>query len=79
MDGVTTGMDFEAGAMNIAAWYEREKGEWPMNYGQCVPHEGARMVIHDGMDISGPTDASNMFDLRAQSVVECRKGWLQTS
>jgi len=28
MDGVTSGMDYELGALNIGAWYEREKGKW---------------------------------------------------
>jgi hypothetical protein len=67
MDGVTTGLDYEAGAINIAAWYDREKGKWPMNYGQCVSQEMARMVVHDGLDISEPTDAAGIFILRAQS------------
>ena len=68
MDGVTTGMDFEAGALNVAAWYDREKGKWPVNYGQCASHEMTRMVVHDGLDVSGPVDAADMFDLRAESI-----------
>lgn len=76
MDGVTSGMDYEAGALNTAAWYEREAGKWPMNYGQCVPHEAARMMVHDGMDLSEPFDATDMFDLRAQSVEDDGvEGW----
>lgn len=67
MDGVTTGMDFEAGALNIAKWYEREAGKWPMNYGQCVSHEAIRMIVHDGLVFSGPVDAADMFDARAES------------
>ena len=67
MDGVTSGMDYEAGATNIAAWYEREEGKWPMNYGQCVSHEMVRMIVHDGLAIPGPADTTGMFELRAQS------------
>lgn len=26
MDGVTSGMDFEAGGLNVGAWYDREAG-----------------------------------------------------
>lgn len=79
MDGVTTGMDFEAGALNIAKWYNREAGKWPMNYGQCTSHEMVRMVIHDGLDISGPSDASDMFDARAESLVgDGIPGWSVT-
>ncbi len=68
MDGVTTGMDFEVGALNIAAWYDREKEKWPINYGQCTSQEMARMVIHDGLDISGPVDAADMLEMRAESL-----------
>jgi len=68
MDGVTSGMDFEAGGLNVAQWYDRETGKWPINFGTCASHELARMKIHDGLDISGPADASDMFDLRAESL-----------
>ena len=67
MDGVTSGMDTEFGAMNIASWYERENGKWPMNYGQCVSHEFARMIVMDKLKITEPVDAQNAFALRAKS------------
>ena len=67
MDGVTTGLDTEVGALNIAAWYDREKGKWPINYGQCVAQEMARMIVHDGLEITDPVDASDVFNLRAKS------------
>lgn len=70
MDGVTTGLDLEAGAVNIAAWYEREKGKWPINYGQVVSQEMVRMIVHDNMDITKPKDATNLFDLRSESIKE---------
>ena len=70
MDGVTTGLDLEAGAVNIAAWYEREKGKWPINYGQVVSQEMVRMIVHDNMDIKEPKDATNLFDLRSECVKE---------
>ncbi len=68
MDGVTSGMDFEAGALNIAKWYDREAGKWPINYGQCASHEMTRMKVHDGLDVSGPVDAADMFEMRAESI-----------
>ena len=68
MDGVTTGLDLELGAMNIAAWYEREAGKWPMNYGQTVSQEMARMMVHDGLDVSEPVDAYNAFPMRAETL-----------
>ena len=68
MDGVTSGMDLELGALNIGAWYEREAGQWEMNYGTAVSHEMARMVVHDTLELDDPIDASDIFNLRAESV-----------
>ena len=68
MDGVTSGMDFEAGALNVAAWYDREAGKWPMNYGQCASQELARMMVHDGLEFPEPVDAADMFDARAKAL-----------
>ena len=78
MDGVTTGLDLEAGAINIAAWYEREKGKWPMNYGQCVSQEAVRMVVHDGLDLTEPVDAMNLFDARAEAAEDGLSEWSVT-
>ncbi len=75
MDGVTTALDTEVGAMNIAAWYDREKGKWPINYGQCVSQEMARMIVHDGLKVSDPRDALNVFQMRAESVKDNVEGW----
>ena len=79
MDGVTSGMDYELGALNIGAWYEREAGQWPINYGQCVSHEIVRIAIHDGIDIPDPVDATDAFILRARSVeADDVEGWSVT-
>ena len=79
MDGVTTGLDYELGAFNVGAWYDREKGKWPINYGQCVAHEMVRMVVHDGLDISEAVDATDAFELRAQSAEDDGvEGWSVT-
>ena len=76
MDGVTTGLDLEVGALNIAAWYEREKGKWPMNYGQVVSQEMVRMIVHDGIEIPEPVDANEVFELRAKAAKEDGvEGW----
>jgi predicted amidohydrolase YtcJ len=47
LDGHTTGMDLEAGGLNIDEWYASKKDAWPLNYGTTVSHEGARMTVHD--------------------------------
>ena len=78
MDGVTSGMDLEAGAVNIAAWYEREKGKWPMNYGQAVSHELVRMEVLDGLKFDAPADAYDIFNSRAKSVEDGVSGWSVT-
>ncbi|MCP4256197.1 MAG: amidohydrolase family protein [Planctomycetes bacterium] len=78
MDGVTTGLDLELGALNIAAWYEREAGKWPMNYGQSVSQELARMVVHDGLKLNDPVDAKDAFPLRAKSREDGVEGWSVT-
>ena len=67
LDGVTSGMDYELGAVNIGAWYDREEGKWPINYGQCVAHEIVRINVHDGIDLPDPVDATDAFILRAKS------------
>ena len=78
MDGVTSGMDYELGGLNVGAWYEREKGKWPINYGQCVAHEMVRMTVHDGLEINDPVDAVDAFILRAKSAEDEVEGWSVT-
>jgi N-acyl-D-glutamate deacylase len=78
MDGVTTGMDYELGGLNIAAWYDRENDQWPINFGMCASHEMARMTVHDGLKISDPVDAFDAFKLRAESSKDGVEGWSVT-
>src|SRR2546430_1355134 len=48
LDGVTTALELELGASDVAAWYrERNAGE-PINYGVSIGHIKVRMaVMHD--------------------------------
>src|SRR2546421_7878794 len=48
LDGVTTALELELGASDVAAWYrERSAGE-PINYGVSIGHIKVRMaVMHD--------------------------------
>ncbi len=78
MDGVTSGMDYELGGLNIGAWYDREKGKWPINYGQCVAHEMVRITVHDDIVINEPVDAIEAFILRAKSAEDEIEGWSVT-
>lgn len=66
------------GGMNIAAWYERETGPWPMNYGQSGSQELARMIVLDGLELSAPADAIGIFSFRAQALDDDAFGWSMT-
>ncbi len=77
-DGVTTGMDLEWGAMNVADWYESKEDKWPANYGTAVSHEGARMVVHDGLTMDGPVDAARVAIYRAAAGDDGVIGWSST-
>jgi len=79
LDGHTTGMDLEAGALNIDEWYASKKDAWPLNYGTTVSHEGARMMVHDPeLDYSGPFDVIQLLPRRGESGKDGVFGWAQT-
>lgn len=79
LDGHTTGMDLELGALNIDEWYASKKGAWPLNYGTTVSHEGARMMVHDPeLDYSGPFDVIQLLPRRGESGKDGVFGWAQT-
>ncbi|TWT60940.1 amidohydrolase family protein [Rubinisphaera italica] len=77
-DGVTTGMDLEWGALNIDAWYAAKKNKWPMNYGTGISHEGARMIVHDRLELNDPVDATTVAELRAEAGKDGVIGWSET-
>ncbi len=75
-DGVTTGMDLEYGAWPIDTWYAAKKENWPMNYGTLVSQEVVRMIVHDGLVIKEPMDATNAFSVgRGFAAKDGVKGW----
>lgn len=76
-DGVTTGMDLEIGALNVAQWYDSKKDNWPLNYGTGISHEGARLTIMDPeVEIIGPKDAPDILGkLRAEAAKDGVSGW----
>ncbi len=78
-DGVTTGMDFEYGAWPIAEWYAEKEGNWPINFGTTVSHEAVRYVVHDGLTIKDPMDASTAFSIgRTLAAEDGVEGWSVT-
>ena len=78
LDGVTTAMDLEAGAINIAAWYEKRKDNWPINYGATVGHELARHVVHGGLKADGPIDVLGAAGARGTIGEDGVLGWSVT-
>ena len=51
-DGLTTMMDFEAGAGDIAKWYADAEGKTQSNYGMVVLATLARVSVLDGPEIA---------------------------
>jgi hypothetical protein len=51
-DGLTTQMDFEAGAGDIAKWYADAEGKTQSNYGMVVLTTLARLSVLDGPEIA---------------------------
>ncbi|WP_448214253.1 amidohydrolase family protein [Colwellia sp. MEBiC06753] len=75
-DGVTYGMDLEAGAFNIDKWYADKKDNWQMNYGVTVSHIMARMQVLDPeVEFNGAVDASNSKRLLNQTAADGVVGW----
>ena len=77
LDGVTTGMDLEIGAINVDEWYAGKEGSWPLNYGTGVSQEGARLQVHDPeVEIEGWYDAPLILGgLRAEACADGFCGW----
>ena len=78
LDGLTSGMDLEIGALNVDKWYAEKKGKWPINYGVAVAQEFARYLVHDGLKIKGPVDATDMPRLRGEAAKDGVSGWADT-
>ena len=78
-DGVTTQMDFEAGALNIDEWYTAREGKTQANFGTTVSQEFARMRVHDGLALDGPNiSMPYFFELRAEAAKDGVDGWSVT-
>ena len=61
-DGLTTQMDFEAGAGDIAKWYADQEGKTQANYGMVVLATLARVSVLDGPEIAaGGNDMGGLF------------------
>jgi hypothetical protein len=76
-DGITTGMDLEAGASRVGEWYEnKKKSGWQINYGTTTSLAMARLLVHDPeMEINDPVDASTLFDWGGKAGADGVVGW----
>lgn len=84
-DGLTTQMDFEAGAGDIAKWYADAEGKTQSNYGMVVLATLARVSVLDGPEIAATgNDMGGLFShtvgaAAAKAQKEGRKpGWNAT-
>ena len=76
-DGITTGMDLEAGASPVSDWYaQRDKTGWQINYGTTSSLAVARLRVHDPeLTIDGPVDATTLFDWGGKAGADGTVGW----
>jgi len=76
-DGITTGMDLEAGASPVGEWYaQREKTGWQINYGTTSSLAVARLRVHDPeLKINAPVDATTLFDWGGKAGADGVVGW----
>ena len=76
-DGITTGMDLEAGASPVSEWYAvRDKSGWQINYGTTSSLAVARLRVHDPeLGINVPVDATTLFDWGGKAGADGVVGW----
>ena len=76
-DGITTGMDLEAGASPVSDWYAlRNKTGWHINYGTTSSLAVARLRVHDPeLIMDGPVDATTLFDWGGKAGADGTVGW----
>ncbi len=79
-DGVTTGMDLEAGSFNVKQWYaDKAASGWQVNYGTMASILYARMAVHDPeTKMDGPVDFSTMSGYIAKAAADGVPGYVET-
>lgn len=79
-DGVTTGMDLEAGSFNVKGWYdEKEKTGWQVNYGTNASLLYSRMAVHDPeTELKDPIDYGQIPAYAAKALADGVQGWAET-
>jgi cytosine/adenosine deaminase-related metal-dependent hydrolase len=79
-DGVTTGMDLEAGSFDVKGWYdEKARTGWQVNYGTAAGMLFARMAVHDPeAGLASQTDMSTIRPYIAKAAEDGVQGWSVT-
>lgn len=79
-DGVTTGMDLEAGATRVADWYAiRDKAGWQVNYGTVSSLGFTRILVHDPeVKVDVPLDMSVSGEYVNMAAADGVPGWSVT-
>ena len=83
-DGLTTMMDFEAGAGDIAKWYAEAEGKTQANYGMVVLALLGRGMVLDGPDVvADANDMGGLFPMVGRAAEKAQKegrkpGWTAT-
>jgi N-acyl-D-glutamate deacylase len=79
-DGVTTGMDLEAGSFNVKGWYdEKAKSGWQVNYGTSASLLYSRMAVHDPeTELDAPIDYADIQAYAAKALADGVQGWADT-
>jgi N-acyl-D-amino-acid deacylase len=80
IDAITTAMDLEHGATRIGEWYDNmAKRGAQVNYGSCIIHVGARMLVHDSeVEYNEPLDLTNLLGYINKTAKDGTQGWSVT-
>ncbi|HRD64775.1 MAG TPA: amidohydrolase family protein [Candidatus Competibacter sp.] len=76
-DGITTGMDLEAGASRVADWYaQKAQVGWQINYGTTSSLGFNRLYVHDPeLKLDKPVDATTGFYWGGKAGEDGTPGW----
>lgn len=76
-DGVTTGMDLEAGTSDVGDWYaKKDASGWQINYGTTANLAAIRMKLHDPeVTYEGAADTSTLNKYIEQAAKDGEAGW----
>jgi N-acyl-D-amino-acid deacylase len=80
IDGTTTGMDLELGALHVKDWYDKKAEQgWQVNSGTTASPNLIRMTVHDPeVKRDEPVDCSNAPGYLDEAEKDGTAGWSVT-